>query len=111
MTTVPIPHLLTDITADWLTAALRSRGTHTTVAAVEITAIGTGQTGSTYRLTPVYDGDATGLPSTFVLKLPAEDESIRSGVAFGYRSEVSFYDGPAATTRIPVPRCYFSAIS
>ena len=50
-------------------------------------------------------------PTTFAIKLPAQDDAVRERVALGYRSEVEFYTDVAEQMRIPVPGCYFSDIS
>jgi len=105
---VPDEFLIDDrdaLTADWLGRAL-----DTDVAAVSVTAIGTGQTGSSYRLDVSY-ADTTDLPATFVAKLPAADRSVRERVALGYRAEVAFYETVARTLKVPLPACYLSAIS
>jgi hypothetical protein len=47
-----------------------------------------------------------GLPATFVIKLPAQDETVRGQVAIGYRSECAFYATVAARVDVPVPHCY-----
>jgi aminoglycoside/choline kinase family phosphotransferase len=94
-----------ELTAAWLGHALG-----TEVTAVAVTPIGTGQTGSSYRLTANYPRP-TDLPRTFVVKLPADDPSVRERVAFGYRAEVAFYDSVARTLSVPLPTCHVSAIS
>jgi aminoglycoside/choline kinase family phosphotransferase len=93
------------LTAEWLGRVLAAD-----VATVSVTSVGTGQTGSSYRLKVAYAGPAT-LPATFVAKLPAEDSSVRERVAYGYRAEVDFYKTVAPTLSVPVPTCYLSAIS
>ncbi len=93
------------LTADWLGHVLGAE-----VAAVAVTPIGTGQTGSSYRLKAMYAGP-TDLPGTFVAKLPAHDPSVRERVALGYRAEVAFYDSVARTLSVPLPTCHASAIS
>jgi hypothetical protein len=101
----PIPRHPTDLTSEWLAAVLAAE-----VKNVDVTPIGTGQTGATYRVKTTYPSD-TGLPATFAVKLPAQDDTVRERVALGYRSEVEFYTDVAANVRIPVPRCFFSDIS
>jgi aminoglycoside phosphotransferase (APT) family kinase protein len=96
------PH---ELTANWLSDALGAE-----VSAVAVSAIGTGQTGSSYRLEATYAGP-TDFPGSFVAKLPAKDPSVRERVAFGYRAEVAFYESVAPTLKVPVPRCHRSAIS
>ena len=61
------------------------------VRAVRVTPIGTGQTGATYRLTVEYTVE-TGLPASFAVKLPSQDDTVRDRVAIGYRSEHAFYN-------------------
>jgi len=99
------------LTPEWLTAALHDAG-HPEVAVsdVAVEAIGTGQTGCSFRVS-VNFAEHTDLPSTFVAKLPADDPSVRQRVAGGYRAEVAFYDTVAATVHVPLPRCYVSTIS
>jgi hypothetical protein len=83
----------------------------TEVAAVDVTAIGTGQTGATYRVAATYAADQPGLPSSFAIKLSAQDDAVRERVALGYRSEVEFYSRIAARMRIPVPQAFYCDIS
>lgn len=100
-----IPDGPAELTAGWL-----SRVLGVDVSKVEVTAVGTGQTGSSYRLSVTYCS-AVDLPSTFVAKIAAEDPEVRQRVALGYRAEVAFYDTIAPTLKVPVPRCWFSALS
>jgi phosphotransferase family enzyme len=100
-----IPRGPSDVTPAWLGSALGAD-----VRDVDVAAIGTGQTGATYRVSATYATE-TDLPRTFAIKLPAQDDAVRERVALGYRSEVEFYADVAAKVRIPVPRCYYSDIS
>ena len=100
-----IPRGPSDVTPAWLGSALGAE-----VRDVDVTPIGTGQTGATYRVSATYATDVD-LPNTFAVKLPAQDDAVRERVALGYRSEVEFYTDVAAHMRIPVPGCYFSDIS
>ena len=59
-----------DITADWLTTALRASMPDAHVRAVTVEQIGTGQTGASFRLHLDADGP---LPSTLVAKTAAGD--------------------------------------
>lgn len=95
-----IPRTPDDVTAVWLTGVLGAR-----VEGVEITPIGTGQTGATYRVQLGY-ADAAELPTTFAVKLSAQDDAVRDRVALGYRSEHAFYTGIADRVQVPVPRHY-----
>ena len=69
-------------------------------------AIGTGQTGATYRVAATYSTPQTGLPNSFAVKLSAQDDAVRERVALGYRSEVEFYSRIADRMRIPVPKSF-----
>jgi hypothetical protein len=100
-----IPRGPSDVTPAWLGSILGAD-----VCEVDVAPIGTGQTGATYRVSATYRADG-GLPGTFAIKLPAQDDTVRERVALGYRSEVEFYTDVAANVRIPVPGCFFSDIS
>lgn len=103
--TLGIPRGPENVTPAWLGSVLG-----TEVRDIDVTPIGTGQTGATYRVSATYTADVD-LPDTFAVKLPATDDAVRQRVALGYRSEVEFYTDVAAHMRIPVPGCYFSDIS
>ena len=100
-----IPRSPQDVTEQWLSDVLGAD-----VAHVEVTPVGTGQTGATYRLAVRYRG-RTSLPGRFVVKLPAQDEAVRERVALSYRSEHAFYTEIAGTLDVPIPRCYHCAIA
>lgn len=100
-----IPRSPADLTPAWLGSVLGAE-----VTDVDVSAIGTGQTGATYRVTATY-ADAAGLPATFAVKLPAQDDTVRERVALGYLSEVEFYSTVTNEVAIPVPGCYHSEIS
>jgi aminoglycoside phosphotransferase (APT) family kinase protein len=99
-----LPQRPSDVTAGWLSAVL-----HTTVNSVHVDAIGTGQTGATYRVTPTY-ASAVDLPSVFVVKLPSQDATVRERVALGYRAEHVFYRDVARTVSVPLPEVYHCSI-
>jgi hypothetical protein len=103
--TPDIPRGPSDVTPAWLGSALGAD-----IRDVDVTRIGTGQTGATYRVCATYAA-ATGLPDTFAVKLSAQDDAVRERVALGYLSEVEFYADVAGQVQIPVPRCYYSDIS
>ncbi|HEX3611267.1 MAG TPA: phosphotransferase [Sporichthyaceae bacterium] len=103
-----------DLTPEWLTAALRSRGTlapGTEVAAADSEVIGTGQLGHVVRTTLRYAGDGAG-PSSVVVKLPSEDPGSRQlGAAMGvYEAEVHFYEQVAPRLTGRVPDLYHAAV-
>ena len=74
-------------------------------------AIGTGQTGATYRVTARYATDPGDLPQTFVIKLPAQDDAVRDRVVIGYRSECAFYSSVVDRVQVPTPRCFYCEIT
>jgi len=108
---LPIPRRPTDVTGEWLSAALSSCGAPTQVSDVVLAAVGTGQTGATYRIAASYAANPLGMPDTFVLKLPVADDDVRSGVTLGYLSEVAFYARVADKMAVPTPRCFYSDIA
>jgi hypothetical protein len=95
-----------DVTPQWLGTVLDAE-----VRAIDVVPIGTGQTGATYRLTVTYAGDDSGLPATFAVKLPSQDETVRERVALGYRSEHAFYTHVADLVRVPIPDSFHCEIS
>ncbi|MCH9667804.1 MAG: aminoglycoside phosphotransferase family protein [Actinomycetia bacterium] len=103
-----IPGNPADITPKWLGAVLDAE-----VSSVEVEAIGTGQTGATYRVTAEYSSrtNSADLPGSFAVKLPAADDSVRERVALSYRSEVEFYSTVRPHVAIPVPDCLHYEIS
>lgn len=108
---VSIPRYPADVTPEWLSTALSSRGAPVEVSGVDVVAIGTGQTGATYRVTASYASDPGDLPQTFVIKLPALDDAVRDRVVMGYRSECAFYATVADRVRVPTPECFYCEIS
>lgn len=101
-----IPCSPTELTPAWLASVLG-----TEVDDLDVAAIGTGQTGATYRVTATYRDRGCGHPTTFAVKLPAQDDEVRERVALGYLSEVEFYSAVSAHVTMPVPHCYHSEIS
>ncbi len=99
--TAAIPASPADVTATWLTDILAADVVEATVVPV-----GTGQTGATYRVTPVYRDPRPDLPATVIVKLPSQEEAVRERVALGYRSEHAFYTEVAATVAVPLPHVY-----
>jgi hypothetical protein len=109
-TALSIPRHPSDVTSAWLSSVLSAKGAGVDVADVDVSPIGTGQTGATYRIRVVYATPQPELPPTYVLKLPAQDDSTRDRVILGYRSECAFYETVADKVQIPKPDCYHSDI-
>ena len=101
-----IPRSPKDVTPQWLEAVLGAR-----IEAVDVTPIGTGQTGATYRLAVSYASEQSDRPATFAIKLSSQDDAVRERVALGYRSEHAFYTGVADLVRVPIPTHYHCEIS
>ena len=101
-----IPRGPEDVTATWLGSVLDAD-----VSEVDVTAIGTGQTGATYRVSATYGTPQPELPNSFAVKLSAQDDAVRERVALGYRSEVEFYSLIADRMSIPVPESFHCEIS
>lgn len=107
---IPIPGRAEDITAGWMTAALRSAGFDVEVASVDSEPVGTGQMARSVRYWVEY---ATGGgPATVVAKFAASDPTSRAaGAAGGYPNEVNFYRHLAATVSVSVPKCHYADLS
>lgn len=90
---------------------LSQQGRSVEVSRADVAAIGTGQTGATYRVTATYASDPGGLPQTFVIKLPAQDDAVRDRVVIGYRSECAFYTSVVDRVQVPTPQCFYCEIS
>jgi hypothetical protein len=67
-----IPRSPADVTPHWLSSVLRVG-----VESVDVTPIGTGQTGATYRLSVTYSAEQTAFPSAFAVKLSSQDDLLR----------------------------------
>jgi hypothetical protein len=110
-TALSIPRYPSDVTPEWLSAVLSRGGTTIEVSGVDVAAIGTGQTGATFRVSAKYVTNPDRLPNTFVIKLPAQDDTVRDRVTIGYRSECAFYASVADRVRVPTPQCFYCEIS
>jgi aminoglycoside phosphotransferase (APT) family kinase protein len=109
-----VPGSIDEVTAGWLGEALREDSAAAKSAAVhslrvEQIAQDTGFSSLLYR---VHLTGEPGLPSTVIVKLPAQSEA-RSAMDLlgGYRRELSFYRGVAGRAPIATPRVYAAAIT
>jgi len=99
------------LSAQWLTAALRSAGHDCQVDHVRATRVGTGQMGTSYRL-DIHDRSGSGaVPATLIAKMGATEPEARQRVADGYKKEHLFYTQLVDTVDVNVPRCWFATIS
>ncbi|HET6735933.1 phosphotransferase [Mycobacterium sp.] len=105
-TTAAVPSGIDDVTPQWLTTVLG--GATVTDMRAERIAQDTGFSSLLYRLHLV--GDA-GLPSTLIVKLPAESEARGAmDMLGGYRREVSFYRSVAGRAPLSTPEVYVARI-
>lgn len=97
----------TDLTADWLTAAVGAG----TIVDFTFQRIGTGQMSECYRVRLSYADAAAGGPESVVLKVAATDPMSRqTGMTLGlYEREVRFYRDIAPGLHGPVAPCYHAA--
>lgn len=110
---IPAPDQLT---ADWLTAALRSTGTIrksrvTSFAIERDIAAGAGFMGELTRIAPTYDQPEDGAPQTIIGKFPAaqpENREVAMRFRF-YERETRFYQEIAQKVELRTPRLYYSA--
>jgi aminoglycoside/choline kinase family phosphotransferase len=108
-----IPKASSEITAEWLTSALRAGGKvgDVTVERVELEALaaGVGYMGEVVRLRlTTTGGDA---PATMIAKVPTQDPTLRAMMkpTRVYEREARFFDEIAAGLPISVPTCYRAA--
>jgi hypothetical protein len=111
-----IPSGPADLTAEWLTAALRSSGTiggeRVVSFATEDVGEGAGFIGVVSRVKPVYDAAAATAPASLIAKFPGASEGGREiGNLFRfYEREIRFYEEVAPEIELRTPRRYFSAM-
>lgn len=108
-----IPATMSDVTAAWLTAALREGGVLHTASVTSETkgtiGVGIGILGELARVTLTYDRAEAGAPATVIVKLPTQDPGGR-GVAqlLGfYEKEARIYHELAP--KLAAPRNFYSA--
>jgi len=108
-----LPFTSSDLSADWLTDALRSTGTLKSAAVTSYTqktiGEGVGLLGELVQVTPTYDSAEAGAPKTFIAKFAAPAEANRDlANMFGfYENETKFYGGLAAELPVYIPACYY----
>ena len=111
----PEPEVLADpseLTPEWISAALHAGGHDVTVRAVTSEPVGTGQMAHNERIHLEYEGDGGGMPRTLVGKFPSlSEESRASGARGAYRSETAFYTQLADRLPCATPACFYGAIA
>jgi hypothetical protein len=110
----PSPPIVTraeDLTAEWLTAALRPSIGDAAVTGFATEVVGTGQMGDSVRLSLTYDRAVEGAPASVVAKLPASDPTSRATASSlrNYEIEVSFYRELAPVLPVRAPACHYAA--
>lgn len=101
------------VTAAWMTQALRGREVDATVARIAMEPVGTGQLGETRRFFLEYQGTPPpDAPRSVVGKFPSANAvAAETGKTMGfYRAEVMFYRELAFRARIKTPATYVAEI-
>ncbi len=105
---VPLPRLMSDVTPEWLTAALQAAGHDVEVATVEATplGVGIGMMSGLQSLVLTY-AKGTG-PAQLVLKMPAENDTNRAvaDLYHLYERETLFYRDVAPKSSAYTPVVY-----
>lgn len=106
-----IPGDITDITADWLSAALGPDvlgGGRVSAVTVDDIGTGVGVFGAIGRLHLTYDAAPPEAPASLIAKLPTPAEANRQvGMALRlYEREGRFFEELASTSGLRTPRCY-----
>ncbi len=105
MTALHPPVLATDITTEWLSAALQHRHPGTRVASIDVVDRAE-VTNAHARLAVTYDGDTTAPPTLFCKLLPVDDRRAAiTSTRMGPR-EVRFYRDLAPLLRLRVPEVH-----
>jgi len=111
-----IPQTPEELTADWLTSALREEGVlaaeRVIDVAVEPFSEGQGVASRILRLRLEYDRDGQGLPTTLIAKLPSgiETNRVTAELVGAYEREILFYRDLADRVEIRTPRHVYSAM-
>jgi Ecdysteroid kinase-like family len=113
MTNPPIPATMDEVTADWLTAALRSSGVlgEERVTGVEHVRVGAGIgiLGELSRATLTYDRESPGAPRTVIVKIPTADPGGRAVAQMlgYYEREILYYRLLSTQNVVASPRCFY----
>lgn len=103
-----------ELTAGWLTDALRESGALSSgsVTSFTTTPIGTGQMGDAFRIGLGYDRSEPDAPATVVAKFATTDEGSRAAglVLRAYEIEVNVYRSVASRLSLRTPRCHHADV-
>lgn len=114
MTTLTIARTPEEMTAEWMTEALRKNGVIRDASVVAATpepvGVGVGFLGQLARIRLTYDRPEGGTPASCIAKLPTLDPGgLQIGNTFRfYEREIRFYDEIAGKTELRVPARYYS---
>lgn len=116
LTQSDIPFRLDEITADWLTKALRGNGLLKNAEVIKLThrIIGqeTGFLGLVVILEPTYSEVEADAPESLVLKIPTPLKNRRMGQSMGvYEKEIRFYRDLKSKLRVRTPTHFYSALN
>ena len=116
MSTTTIPRTPADLTAEWLTSALRGTKTieNSTVTSITVDgdiAAGAGFMGQLARVTLQYDKPERDAPASLIAKFPtyAPENRPIADMFRMYETETRFYEEIAANVELRTPRRYHSA--
>jgi hypothetical protein len=111
--TAGLPTTTSEITADWLTGALRESGTISADASVETVTIdpqagGVGFMGEVGKLSLTYAGDAGAAPTSMIAKFSTQSPEIKAMMhpTRVYEREHRFYELLAGETPVRTPHVY-----
>lgn len=97
-----------ELTAEWMTSALRAAGFDTRITDFEVEPVGTGQMSVSLRVRYRPAEPVPGLPESMVVKIASPDREVRPLVRGGYQAELAFYREVAPTVAIDAPRCHLA---
>jgi len=113
---IDLPRSTSQVSAEWLTAALREGGqlgpVDVAAVAVEPMAAGVGFMCEVSRLRVTYGDTGPAGPPTMIVKIPTQDASVREVMrpARVFEREGRFYLALRDHPGLPIPRCWFSGI-
>ena len=110
---IEMPTTPAEITAVWLTEALRSTGTigiETAVSSLVVEPMnGAGYAGQVTRVVLTYNSSTT-LPNTLIAKFSHPDPNVREALHDLYLREVHLYQTLMGDINLYTPECYYSAV-
>jgi hypothetical protein len=112
---IATPRSPEEITPEWLTMALQSRGAikaNVTSHRIEPIGAGAGFLGQLARVHFELDRSETGAPCSAIVKLPTLDPGGREICRLFefYEREIGFYEHVASSCNVRVPRAYYTAM-